>query len=226
MLDKVDIQVTVDVVIFALRESELQVLLIQRGVPPFEGGWALPGGFVLEGESLEEAARRELSEETGVRDVYLEQLYTFGDPDRDPRGRVVTVAYYALLTTETAPLVAGTDAGAAQWMPAREHPPLAFDHEDILRYALERLTNKLEYTTAGFQLLPKKFTLSRLQRVYEAVLGRELDKRNFRRKMALLDILSPLQEWAQDGPSRPARLYKFSPKKFERLRDKGILFPF
>lgn len=226
MLDRSSIQVTVDVVIFALRESELQVLLIQRGVPPFKDRWALPGGFVLEGESLEEAARRELSEETGVRDVYLEQLYTFGDPDRDPRGRVVTVAYYALLTSETAPLVAGTDAGAARWMPARAHPPLAFDHEDILRCALERLTNKLEYTTVGFQLLPKKFTLSRLQRVYEAVLGRELDKRNFRRKMALLDILRPLQEWVQDGPSRPARLYKFLPKNFERLRDKGILFPF
>jgi 8-oxo-dGTP diphosphatase len=221
-----NIQVTVDVVIFALHAWELQVLLIQRGVPPFEGGWALPGGFVLEGESLDAAARRELGEETGVREVYLEQLYTFGDPDRDPRGRVVTVAYYALLTTDAAPLVAGTDAGAARWMPARSHPRLAFDHEQIVSYALERLTNKLEYTTVGFQLLPKTFTLGQLQRVYEAVLGRTLDKRNFRRKMALLGILKPLQEWVQDGPSRPAQLYRFSAKHFERLRDKGILFPF
>jgi 8-oxo-dGTP diphosphatase len=223
---KSDIHVTVDLVIFALHDWELQVLLIQRGVPPFEGRWALPGGFVLEGESLEAAARRELDEETGVREVYLEQLYTFGDPDRDPRGRVVTVAYYALLTTEAAPLVAGTDAGAARWMPARKHPPLAFDHERILRSALERLANKLEYTTVGFQLLPKKFTLGQLQRVYEAVLGRTLDKRNFRRKIALLGILKPLEEWAQEGPSRPAQLYRFSAKHFERLRDKGILFPF
>jgi ADP-ribose pyrophosphatase YjhB (NUDIX family) len=221
-----EIQVTVDLVIFALHDWDLQVLLIQRGVPPFAGQWALPGGFVLEGESLEAAARRELAEETGVRDVYLEQLFTFGDPKRDPRGRVVTVAYYALLTTETAPLVAGTDAGAARWMPARQHPALAFDHEQILSYALERLTNKLEYTTVGFQLLPKKFTLGQLQRVYEAVLGRTLDKRNFRRKIALLGILKPLQEWAQEGPSRPAQLYQFSAKRFERLRDKGILFPF
>jgi len=221
-----DIQVTVDLVIFAMRDWQLEVLLIQRGVPPFAGRWALPGGFVLDGESLDAAARRELAEETGVRDVYLEQLYTFGEPKRDPRGRVVTVAYYALLTTEVAPLVAGTDAGAARWMPARQHPPLAFDHEQILSYALERLTNKLEYTTVGFQLLPKKFTLGQLQRVYEAVLGRPLDKRNFRRKIALLAILKPLQEWAHEGPSRPAQLYQFSAKRFERLRDKGILFPF
>jgi len=221
-----DIQVTVDIVIFALRDWELQVLLIRRGIPPFQGDWALPGGFVLPDESLESAARRELAEEAGVRDVYLEQLYTFGEPRRDPRGRVITVAYYALLTTEAAPLVAGTDAGAAKWMPARRHPRLAFDHERILSYALERLINKLEYTTVGFKLLPKTFTLSHLQRVYEAVLGRTLDKRNFRRKMSLLGILQPLDQWVQDGPSRPAQLYRFSAKRFERLRDKGILFPF
>jgi 8-oxo-dGTP diphosphatase len=226
MAAKTSIQVTVDLVIFALRDWELQVLLIRRGVPPFEGRWALPGGFVRQGESLEDAARRELEEETGVRDVYLEQLYTFGDADRDPRGRIVTVAYYALLTGEAAPLKAGTDAGAAAWMPARKHPPLAFDHDRILTYALERLANKLDYTTVGFQLLPRKFTLSQLQRVYETVLGRSLDKRNFRRKVAILDILMPLDEWVQDGPSRPAQLYRFSPKQFERLRDKGILFPF
>jgi 8-oxo-dGTP diphosphatase len=226
MAVKTSIQVTVDLVIFALRDWELQVLLIRRGVPPFEGRWALPGGFVRQGESLEHAARRELEEETGVRDVYLEQLYTFGDADRDPRGRIVTVAYYALLTGEAAPLKAGTDAGAAAWMPARKHPPLAFDHDRILTYALERLANKLDYTTVGFQLLPRKFTLSQLQRVYETVLGRSLDKRNFRRKLAILDVLTPLDEWVQDGPSRPAQLYRFSPKQFERLRDKGILFPF
>ena len=172
MAAKTSIQVTVDLVIFALRDWELQVLLIRRGVPPFEGRWALPGGFVRQGESLEDAARRELEEETGVRDVYLEQLYTFGDADRDPRGRIVTVAYYALLTGEAAPLKAGTDAGAAAWTPARKHPALAFDHDRILTYALERLANKLDYTTVGFQLLPRKFTLSQLQRVYETVLDR------------------------------------------------------
>ena len=226
MPKRTDLQVTVDVVIFALRDWELQVLLIQRRLQPFEGEWALPGGFVRDGESLDAAARRELEEETGVRDVYLEQLYTFGEPDRDPRGRVVTVAYYALLTGDAVPLAAGTDAGAAMWMPARKHPPLAFDHEEILDYALQRLSNKLEYTTVGFKLLPRKFTLGQLQRVYETVLGRKLDKRNFRRKMSLLGILKPLDEWVQDGPSRPAQLHRFSAKQFEQLRDRGILFPF
>jgi 8-oxo-dGTP diphosphatase len=222
----VGVQVTVDLVIFALRERELHVLLVRRGIPPYEGRWALPGGFIREGESLDEAARRELQEETGVHDVYLEQLYTFGEPGRDPRGRVVTVAYYALLTGDRRPLVAGSDAAAARWWPARDHPTLAFDHDGILEYALERLKNKLEYTTVGFQLLPKKFTLTQLQRVYETVLGRELDKRNFRRKIALLGILKPLDEWVTEGPSRPAQLYRFSAKQFEKLRDKGILFPF
>src|SRR5262245_16776140 len=221
-----NVRVTVDIVIFSIRTRELQVLLVKRGVPPFEGEYAIPGGFLRADESLEQAAKRELHEETSVRDVYLEQLYTFGDPARDPRGRVITVAYYALLTGEAVPLVAGTDAGAAQWVPARRHPPLAFDHDSILAYALERLANKLDYTTVGFQLLPKRFTLTQLQRVYEAVLGRQLDKRNFRRKMALLGILKPLDEWEREGPNRPAQLHRFSARRFEKLRDKGILFPF
>lgn len=221
-----EVQVTVDVVIFALRDAELQVLLIRRGVAPFEGRWALPGGFIHEDESLDAAARRELGEETGVYDVYTEQLYTFGDPGRDPRGRVVTVAYYALLTGEHATVTAGTDAAAARWWPVNARPSLAFDHDRIVDYALERLRTKLEYTTVGFQLLPKKFTLTQLQRVYETILGRELDKRNFRRKMLLLDIVKPLNEWAKEGPNRPAQLYRFSAKQFERLRDKGIIFPF
>jgi 8-oxo-dGTP diphosphatase len=219
-------RVAVDLVIFTVRDGVLQVLLIERGVPPFQGRWALPGGFIRQGESLEDAALRELREEIGVRNVYLEQLYSFGDPDRDPRGRVVTVAYYALIAADRAPLAPGSDASAARWWPVADHPPLAFDHDVILTYAIERLRNKLEYTTVGFQLLPKKFTLTQLQQVYEAILGRRLDKRNFRRKMELLDILTPLEEWAREGPSRPAQLYAFSAKRFEKLRDKGIIFPF
>jgi 8-oxo-dGTP diphosphatase len=220
------VRVTVDLVIFALQSRDLHVLLVRRAIPPFEGRWALPGGFIRDGESLEAAARRELQEETGVRDVYLEQLYTFGDPGRDPRARVVTVAYYALLTGDRSALAAGSDAAAARWWPARDHPPLAFDHDRILEYALERLKNKLEYTTVGFQLLPRKFTLTQLQRVYETILGRDLDKRNFRRKIALLGILKPLDERVTEGPSRPAQLYRLSARRFEKLRDKGILFPF
>jgi 8-oxo-dGTP diphosphatase len=221
-----DLRLTVDLVIFTVRDESLQVLLVQRGVAPFTGRWALPGGFVREDESLESAARRELEEETGVRDLYLEQLYTFGDPNRDPRGRVITVTYFALIAADRRALVPGTDAAAARWWPAGTPPPLAFDHRQILDYAVERLRNKLEYTTVGFQLLPRKFTLTQLQRIYQAILGRALDKRNFRRKMELLDILTPLAERAQDGASRPAQLYSFSARQFEKLRDKGILFPF
>lgn len=220
-----DAKVTVDVVMFTIRDERLQVLLVRRGIPPFAGQWAIPGGFVLEGESLDAAAARELQEETGVRDVYLEQLYTFGDPGRDPRGRVVTVAYFALIRSDQE-LAAGTDAAEARWWPADAPPPLAFDHDRILAYAIERLRNKLEYTTVGFQLLPERFTLGALQAVYEAVLGRPLDKRNFRRKLELLDILVPLAEHRTAGRARPARLYRLATDRFEKLRDKGILFPF
>lgn len=216
---------TVDIVIFTLRGGSLQVLLVKRGVPPFEGQYAIPGGFVREGESLEEAALRELYEEASVRNVFLEQLYTFGDPKRDPRGRVITVAYYALIASDKLSLVAGADAAEAQWAPVNDLPPLAFDHRSILDYAIERLRNKLEYTTVGFQLLPEKFTLGELQSVYEAILGRALDKRNFRRKIALLGILKPLREWQHTG-RKPAQLFRFAAARFEKLKDKGILFPF
>ena len=219
------LRVTVDIVIFTLRKGSLQVLLVKRGVPPFEGQYAIPGGFIRGDESLEEAAVRELHEETGVRNVFLEQLYTFGDPKRDPRGRVITVAYYALIASDKLSLVAGADAAEAQWFPASSLPPLAFDHKSILDYGLERLRNKLEYTTVGFQLVPEKFTLGELQAVYEAILGRQLDKRNFRRKLSLLGILKPLREWQRTG-RKPAQLFRFAAARFEKLRDKGILFPF
>ena len=217
-------QVTVDVVIFTIQQGILKVLLVKRLIEPFIGQFAIPGGFVLEGEDLEQAAVRELREETGVSDVYLEQLYTFGKPDRDPRGRVVTVAYFALISADRE-LKAGTDAAEAAWFPMDELPPLAFDHAKILDYALERLRNKLEYTTVGFQLLPEKFTLTELQDVYAAILGKELDKRNFRRKMSMLKILKPLPEYRRGG-QRPAQLYRFVAARFEKLKDKGVLFPF
>jgi len=219
------VRVTVDIVIFSIRTRELLVLLVKRGVPPFEGEYAIPGGFLRADESLEEAAKRELHEETSVRDVYLEQLYSFGDPARDPRGRVVTVAYYALVSSDHLDLTAGADAAEAKWVPVDRLPRLAFDHGKIVAYALERLRNKLEYTTVGFQLLAKKFTLAELQAVYEAILGKTIDKRNFRRKMALLKILKPLKEWKETG-RKPAQLFSFAAKRFENLRDKGILFPF
>ena len=180
---------------------------------------------MLKDESLDQAALRELKEETGVGEVYLEQLYSFGEPGRDPRGRVITVAYYALISADRSPIIAGTDASDAKWWGVRELPTLAFDHHKILDYALERLRNKLEYTTVGFQLLPEKFTLTELQAVYEAILGRKLDKRNFRRKMSVLKILKALPEHRRGG-QRPAQLYRFVAARFEKLKDKGILFPF
>jgi 8-oxo-dGTP diphosphatase len=217
-------QVAVDIVIFTIRSGALTVLLARRGVPPFEGQFAIPGGFVHEDEDLNQAALRELLEETGVTDVYLEQLYSFGDAGRDPRGRVITVAYFALISPDR-PLKAGTDAAEAKWWETGKLPILAFDHARILDYALERLRYKLEYTTVGFQLLPEKFTLTELQEVYEAILGKSLDKRNFRRKISLLRILKPLPEYRRSG-QRPARLHRFIAARFEKLRDKGILFPF
>jgi 8-oxo-dGTP diphosphatase len=217
-------QVTVDIVIFTIVNGVLKVLLVRRRIPPFVGQCAIPGGFVHENEDLEQAALRELREETGVSDVYLEQLYSFGKPDRDPRGRVITVAYFALISADRK-LKAGSDAAEADWYPADHPPSLAFDHGAILSYAIERLRNKLEYTTVGFQLLPEKFTLTELQEVYEAILGKKLDKRNFRRKMSTLKILKPLPEYRRGG-QRPAQLHRFVAVRFEKLKDKGILFPF
>jgi 8-oxo-dGTP diphosphatase len=173
-------------VVLTVQNHELQVLLIERGIPPFQGQNALPGGFVHAKEALEAAAFRELREETGTENLYLEQLYTFGDPGRDPRGQVVTVAYYALVPADRSPLVATTDAAAARWFPISALPSLAFDHAMIVDYAVNRLRNKLEYTNVGFQMLPIKFTLTALQRLHEAILGKALDKRNFRRKILSL----------------------------------------
>jgi 8-oxo-dGTP diphosphatase len=213
------IQVTVDLVIFTVHESALKVLLLKRGERPFKGRMEIPGVVIRENESLEQAALRELKEETSARQAYLEQLYSFGDPRRHPHNRVVTVAYYALLPADQA-RVSGNG-----WRSVDQLPPLAFDHRQIIDYAMQRLRNKIEYSTAGFQLLPKKFTLSELQAVYETILGKKLDKRNFRKKMNLLGILKPLKDWRRTG-RKPARLYMFVGKKFEKLKDKGILFPF
>jgi 8-oxo-dGTP diphosphatase len=206
--------VTVDIVILTVRDGRLVVLLIRRKRWPFAGMWAIPGGFVNPDESLEDAAKRELQEETGVRDVYLEQLYTFGDPVRDPRTRVITVVYYALIRSDQLNVQAADDAEDAGWFHLHHVPELAFDHRKILDYTLQRLRGKLEYTTIGFQLLAAEFTLSELQDVYEAILNpeRPLDKRNFRKKVLQTGILEPTDDFRRDGQHRPARLYRFSPK--------------
>ncbi len=201
--------VTVDTIIFVLRDDDLQVLLVRRRHPPFEGMWAIPGGFVEMDETLETAARRELQEETGLTGVPLEQLYTFGDPGRDPRGRSITVAYFAAVPAGSVVARAGDDAAEVGWWSIYDLPPLAFDHDKILAYALTRLRYKLEYTAVGFSLLPEQFTLTQLQAAYEIVLGVRLDKRNFRRKILSAGILSSRR--AATASARGARrcLYRY-----------------
>lgn len=218
--------VTIDVVLFTVADNELKVLLVRRGIEPFKGVWALPGGFVRMDESLDVAARRELFEETNVSDVYLEQLFTFGDPGRDPRGRVISVSYFALIASEQRHLIARTDAAEAAWGSAVWPPKLAFDHARMLEYALQRLRYKLEYSSAVFQLLPRKFTLTDLQHIYEVILDKKLDKRNFRKKILGIGILEGLDETRMEGPHRPAKLYALSEEGFVYWKERGILFPF
>ncbi|MEM9413991.1 MAG: NUDIX domain-containing protein [Planctomycetota bacterium] len=215
---------TVDIVVFALDEDGLKVMLIERDLEPFAGRWAIPGGFVRVNETLDGAARRELQEETGLRDIYLEQLYTFGGLNRDPRERVVTVAYYALVNLQGHDVKASTDARNAAWFNVDDLPELAFDHEQILDAALERLQGKVRYQPIGFELLPKKFPLRDLQRLYEIVLDRGLDKRNFRKKILNMDILVELNEIEKDVAHRAAKLYRFDKKKYDRLVRQGYHF--
>ena len=215
---------TVDCVVFGFDDGELKLLLIQRALDPFKGRWALPGGFVHVDETLDEAARRELAEEAGLEEVFLEQLYTFGKRDRDPRERVVSVAYYALVKLAAHETRAATDAADARWFPVSKVPNLAFDHAEILATALARLKGKVRYQPIGFELLPLKFTLSQLQHLYKAVLGTELDKRNFRKKVLSFGLLVPLKETQMTGRHRPAQLFRFDADKYEKLKRRGFNF--
>lgn len=217
---------TVDCVVFGLdlREEALRIMLIERDLPPFKGRWALPGGFVKIDESIDEAARRELREETGIEGVFLEQLYTFGEVSRDPRERVISVAYYALVSLEGHTIEAGTDARAAAWFSIDDLPRLAFDHDSIVDVAIRRLKGKVVYEPIGFKLLPEKFTLSELQRMYETILGRSVDKRNFRKKILGMGLLKELEEVQMDVAHRAARLYEFDEEKYAQLKQRGFNF--
>jgi 8-oxo-dGTP diphosphatase len=229
--------VTVDAVLFALRAGDLAVLLVRRKKAPFKDCWALPGGFVDEQEPLEKAAARELAEETGVTGVALEQLGAFGDPGRDPRGHTVSVAYVAFTVAETHPVKAGDDAADAEYVPMREldlgesggggsggrrrrgaRRKLAFDHATIVLLARDRLRERMNEPVRknAFELVPPRFTLSELQRVYEAVFGRTLDKRNFRAKVIARGLVEPVSAARREGRHRPAQLYRWKRPKARR----------
>jgi len=204
--------VAVDVVVFTLYRKSLQCLLVKVKDGPFAEMWAFPGGLVAAGESLDQAAQRELQERTGLRNVYLEQLYTFGTPERDPATRVVSVSYLALVPHRRGSLKPSVKYAAVKWFPTSRIPALAYDHSQVARLALHRLRSKLQYTNIVFSLLPSEFTLGELQEIYETILRRPLDRRNFRKKILALGLLNPLRKLRR-GAHRPASLYAFKKRR-------------
>lgn len=226
-MEKPNIMLAVDAIVFGYSQSEgVSVLLIKRKYEPFKNSWALPGGFVKEEESLEDAVHRELTEETGIKVNYLEQLYTFGKPDRDPRRRVVSVAYFALVkSSKFEKLKASSDAESAQWFSIKELPQLGFDHKLILDTAIERVRAKIRYQPIGFELLDKKFPFSDLEKLYTALLDRDIDRRNFSKKMHALNVLDETNELSKPkGAGRPSKMYSFNKKRYQQLLKDGINF--
>ena len=215
--DKAHYPISVDSVIFGYTESELKVALIERKNFPFKGMWAIPGGFMQERETVEETALRELKEETGIEDVYLEQFHVFNQPGRDPRGPTITIALFALINSNQCNLIASEDAAKAKWWPAYKLPPLAFDHNEIYTKALEALRIALRTRPVAFELLPKQFTLTHLQDLYEQVFDIKLDKRNFRKKMLSYGFLKELDEKQKGVSYRAAKLYKFDKRKYGKI---------
>lgn len=216
--------VTTDCVIFGFDAGELKLLLIERGIEPFKGKWAFPGGFLNMEENSDECARRELFEETGIENVFIEQLYTFSDVNRDPRGRVITVAYYALVKLSDFKIQAGDDAQSAKWFPISQIPSLAFDHNLILRMALNRIRAKIRYQPIGFELLSEKFTLPELQNLYETILEKQLDRRNFRKKILETHLLIDHQESVKGVPHKGAKYFSFDKNKYNALSERGFNF--
>jgi len=215
--DKDRFYVTVDAVVFTILNNELKILIIKRKIPPFKGGFALPGGFVNLNENLDRAAERELKEETGVGTILLKKLKPFGKVGRDPRGRVITVPYLAIISGKNVKLHSTCDAELARWHSVYNLPKLAFDHKEIISYALNKLRSEIERSNIAFQIIPKKFTLTELQRVYEIILNKNLDKRNFRKKLRELLILKELDETKMEGAHRPARLYSFRLREYRKF---------
>ena len=216
--------VTTDCVIFGFDGSELQVLLIERGIEPFKGKWAFPGGFLNMDETAGEGAMRELKEETGLENAYIEQFNTYSEPGRDPRERVITIAHYALVRIQE--VKGGDDAAKAQWFPIDEVPQLAFDHDKILRDAMRKLRERIHFEPIGFELLPEKFTMKELQILYESILGVKFDRRNFAKKMMHYELLNQLDETVRPTAKRDALLYSFNKDNYELFKKKGFQMEF
>ncbi|MCP4520287.1 MAG: NUDIX hydrolase [Cytophagales bacterium] len=221
-----DIKVAVDAVVFGYTsETGVSVLLIKRNIEPYKNMWAIPGGLVKNDESLEEAVQRELHEETGINTSYLEQLYSFGTPKRDPRNRVISVTYFALVKPSDFQLKASTDAIDAQWFNIKELPTLAFDHKQILEVAIKRLKSKITYEPIGFELLDEKFPFSELEKLYTTLLDRPIDRRNFKKKILKLNVLEELNEKQKlKSAGRPGNLFRFKKERYFLLREQGIVF--
>ncbi len=213
-----------DCVIFGFDGGELKLLLLEREKEPFQNKWALPGGFVFMNETTEESAKRLLLEKAGIKDVFIEQLFTYSDLDRDPRERIVSVAYFALVNKLQYQLIAGRDTVKAEWFELSGLPELAFDHGKIVQDAIQRLKGKVSYQPVGFELLDEKFTLSQLQSLYEAILETPVDKRNFRRKILNMGLLKALDEKEQNVARKAARFYSFDKKAYKALTEKGLYF--
>lgn len=216
--------VSTDCVIFGFDGSELQVLLIERGIEPFKGKWAFPGGFLNMDETAGEGALRELKEETGLENAYIEQFNTYSDPGRDPRERVITIAHYALVRIQE--VKGGDDAAKAQWFPIDEVPQLAFDHDKILRDAMRKLRERIHFEPIGFEFLPEKFTMRDLQILYESILGVKFDRRNFAKKMMHYELLNQLDETVRPTAKRDALLYSFNKENYELFKKKGFQLEF
>ncbi|MDU1891782.1 MAG: NUDIX domain-containing protein [Dysgonomonas sp.] len=216
--------VTTDCVIFGFDEGELKILLIERGIEPYKGKWALPGGFLDMDEDAETCARRKLLQETCLENIFMEQLYTFSAVERDPRYRVVSIAYYALVKLSDYDAKAGTDTANIKWFPISEIPELAFDHNKIVDMAKERLKGKIKYQPIGFELLPERFTIPELHQLYESALQTNLDRRNFRKKMLSFGLLVDENELATGARHRAPKLYSFNKEKYEKLSKDGFYF--
>lgn len=216
--------VTTDCVVFGFDGAKLNVLLIERGIEPYKGCWAFPGGFLNMDETALQGAKRELYEETGLKNAYIHQFHAFTEVNRDPRDRVITIAYYALVRISE--VKAGDDAAKAEWFPLNKVPSLAFDHDKVLRVATQELRRQIHFEPIGFELLPEKFTMTQLQRLYEAILNVKFDRRNFCNKMLKIGILTQLDETLPMSNKKEAFLYKFNPDSYNEMKERGFRLEF